>query len=98
MNEKAMNNKEVIQKTISGAVDVWKADIAKLKVKASSAKADALIEMNKQVKNLDRRREAAGAKISELAEASKKTLDSVRKGAKSALNSLKSAVRHTASR
>jgi hypothetical protein len=93
-----MNKKKAIQKKISGAVDEWKGNIAKLKGKASGAKADAQIEMNKQVKKLDHGMEGAGAKISELAEASEKTFGSIKKGVKSTWNSLKSALRDISSR
>jgi len=73
-----------VQTKISGAVDKWKADITKLRVKASGARADAQIEMNKQVKELDHAIEGAGTRFSELAGANEEAGQCVKKGMESA--------------
>jgi hypothetical protein len=93
-----MNQKELYKQKYQAQLDEWKAEIAKLKAKASGAKADAQIEMNKQVKELEHRMEGASAKLSELAGAGEDAWDSVKKGVDSVWDSLKSAVRDASSR
>lgn len=93
-----MTEKERYKQKVQAQLDEWKADIAKLKAKASGAKADAQIAMNKQVEALERKLQDAQAKLSELAEASEDAWDSVKKGGESAWDSLKSAVSDATSR
>lgn len=93
-----MNEKELYKQKFQAQLDEWKADIAKLKAKASGAEADVQIAMNKQVEALERRLDDARAKLSELAGASEETWDSFKKGAESAWDSLKSAVNDAVSR
>ncbi len=93
-----MNDKKLYKQKIQAQLDEWKADIAKLKAKASGAEADAQLEMNKKVEALDRKLKNAQIKLSELTGASEDAWDSVRKGAESALDSLKTAVNDAASK
>jgi len=44
-----MNEKELFRQKFQAQLDEWKADIAKLKAKASGAEADVQIAINKQV-------------------------------------------------
>jgi len=44
-----MNEKELFKQKFQAQLDEWKADIAKLKAKASGAEADVQIAINKQV-------------------------------------------------
>jgi chromosome segregation ATPase len=93
-----MNEKELYKQKFQAQLDEWKADIAHLKAKASEAKADTQIAMNKQLEALEHRLEDAQAKLSELAGASEDAWDSVKKNVESSWNSLKSAISDVASR
>jgi len=96
--EKAMNERELYKQKFQAQLDEWKADIAKLKAKASGAEADVQLAMNKQVEALEHKLEDARAKLSELAGASEEAWDSVKMRAESAWVSLKSAVSDAVSR
>jgi uncharacterized coiled-coil DUF342 family protein len=93
-----MNEKELYKQKFQAQLDEWKADIAKLKAKAVGAKADAQIEMNKHVKELDRKIQEANTKLSELASASEDAWDTAKKGVESSWGSLKAAFRDAASK
>ena len=69
----------------------WKAEIDKLKAKASGANAEAQLEMNKQIKALESKIEESKAKLSALAEATEKAWQSMKGGVETAWSSLKSA-------
>jgi septal ring factor EnvC (AmiA/AmiB activator) len=93
-----MNQKELYKKKYQAQLDEWKAEIAKLNAKASSARADVQIEMNKQVKELEHKMEEARTKLSELAGAGEDAWDSAKKSVESVWDSLMSAVRDATSR
>lgn len=93
-----MNQKELYKRKYQAQLDEWKADVAKLKAKASGAGAEARIEMNKLIKELDHRIDEAGTELSKLATASEEAWDSARKGVESAWDSLMSAVHDAASK
>jgi len=48
-----MNEKELYQQKTQAQLDEWKAELDKLKAKASSASADTQLELNKQIKALE---------------------------------------------
>lgn len=50
-----MNEKELQRQKYQAQLDEWKAEIANLKASAAGAKADAQIELNQHVKELDQR-------------------------------------------
>ena len=87
-----MNDKELYRQKYQAQLDEWKADVAKLRARAAGAKADAQIEMNKHVRELDQRLHEAGAKLAELAAASEEGWDSVRKNAEKTWDALKAGV------
>ena len=62
-----MSDKELYQQKMQAKLDEWKAEVDKLKAKASGASADAQLEMNKQIKALESKIEEGKAKLSELA-------------------------------
>ena len=64
-----MGDKELYEQKKQAQLDEWKADLDKLKAKASGASADAQLEMNKQIKALESKIEEGKAKLSELAKA-----------------------------
>jgi hypothetical protein len=87
-----MTEKELYRQKLQAQLDEWKAEVALWKARASNAGASAQIEMHKQVEDLDHRMQEAGRKLSELATAGEDAWDSLKKGADSALDSLKAAV------
>ncbi|MGB5365094.1 MAG: hypothetical protein WBM75_00550 [Polyangiales bacterium] len=93
-----MNDKELYQQKMQARLDEWKAQVDKLKAKASGASADAQLDMNKQIRVLERRIEEGKAKLSELTEASEDAWGSIKEGVESAWDSLKSAATDAASK
>ena len=87
-----MNEKELYRQKHQAQLDEWKAEVAKLKARAAGAKADAQIEMNKHLKELDIRMRDAGAKLADLAAASEAGWDSVRKNVERTWDALKAGV------
>ncbi len=93
-----MNEKELYQQKMQARLDEWKAEVTKLKAKASGASADVQLDMNKQIKVLERSIEEGKAKLSEIAEASEGAWESIKDGVESAWDSLKSAATNAASK
>jgi chromosome segregation ATPase len=91
-----MKDKELYQQKKQAQLDEWKAEIDKLKAKASGASADAQLGMNKQIKALETKIEENKAKLSELAKAGEDAWESIKEGMDSAWDSMKSAVSDTA--
>ena len=87
-----MKDKELYQRKMQAQLDEWKADVDKLKAKASRASADTQLKMNEQIKVLDSKIAEAKAKLSELSRAGEDAWESIREGMESAWDSLKSAV------
>lgn len=92
------DDKELYKLKFQAQLDEWKADINKLKAKAMESKADAQLEINKLVNELEAKVQVATAKLGELSEASEGALESVKKGVESAWDSLKSSVRDAQSK
>ena len=93
-----MSDKELYQQKKQSQLDEWRAEVDKLKAKASGASADAQLEINKQIKDLENRIEEGKSKLSELAEAGEDAWESVKEGVESAWDSLKSAVSNAAAK
>lgn len=87
-----MKDKELYQRKMQAQLDEWKADVDKLKAKASRASADTQLKMNEQIKVLDRKIAEGKAKLSELSRAGEDAWESIRDGMESARDSLKSVV------
>jgi hypothetical protein len=87
-----MNDKELYRQKRQAQLDEWKADVAKLKARAAGAKADAQIELNKHLKELDHAMHEAGVKLSELTAASEAAWDSARKNVETTWEALKAGV------
>ena len=58
-----MNDKELYQQKMQARLDEWKADVDKLKAKASGSSADVQLDMNRQIKALERNIEEGKAKL-----------------------------------
>jgi len=87
-----MGEKELYQQKMQAQLDLWKAEIDKLKAKASGASADAQLQMNKQIKALESKTEEGKAKLAALSGATEEAWQSMKEGVESAWGSLKSAV------
>lgn len=86
-----MNEKELYQQKKQAQLDEWKAEVDKLKAKASGASADAQLEWNRQIEALEGKIENGKAKLAEVADASEDAWESIKDGAESAWDSMKSA-------
>ena len=93
-----MNDKELYQQKMQARLDEWKAEVDRLKAKASGASADVQLDMNKQIRVLERSIEEGKAKLTELAEASEDGGESIKDGVESAWDSLKSAATDAAAK
>jgi len=93
-----MNDKELYQQKMQARLDEWKAQVDKLKAKSSGASADAQLDVNKQIRVLERNIEEGKAKLSELTEASEDAWESIKEGVESAWDSLKSGVTDAAAK
>jgi hypothetical protein len=87
-----MKDKELYRQKKQAQLDEWKAEVDKLKAKASGASADAQLELNKHIRTLETRIEENKAKLSELAKAGEDAWESIKDGVESAWDSMKSAV------
>lgn len=86
-----MNDKEIYQKKLQAQLDGWKAEVDKLKAKASDASADAQMDINEQIKTLEAKIEEGKAKIAEVEESSEGAWESLKEGFDSAWESISSA-------
>ena len=93
-----MNDKELYQQKKQAQLDEWKAELDKLKAKASEASADKKIELNKEIERLDSKVEEGKAKLAEIEGASEDAWDSVKDGVESAWDSMKHAFSDAASK
>ena len=93
-----MMDKELYQRKMQAQLDEWKADVDKLKAKASRASADTQLKMNEQIKALDSKIAEGKAKLSELSRAGEDAWESIREGVESAWDSLKSSVSDAAAK
>lgn len=86
-----MNEKELYQQKKQAQLDEWKAEVDKLKAKASGASADEQLEWNKKIEALEGKMEEGKAKLAEVADASEDAWESMKDGVESAWDSMKSA-------
>lgn len=93
-----MSERELYQQKRQAQLDEWKAEVDKLRAKASGASADRQLALNEQIKALESKIEQGKAKLAELAEASDDAWESIKKGVESSWDSLKSAFRDAASK
>ncbi len=87
-----MSDKELYRQKKQAQLDEWKADLDKLKARASGASADVQLEIHQKIKSLEQKLEKNREKLSELAESSEDAWESIKDGMESAWDSLKSAV------
>ena len=90
-----MSDKELYQQKIMAQLDEWKADVTKLKSRASVASADAKLQLDRQVRDLEAKIGKGKVKLTEIANTSEEVWGSVKEGFKSAWDTLKSGVKGT---
>ena len=88
-----MSDKELYQQKIMAQLDEWKADVTRLKSRASVASADA--KLDRQVRDLEAKIGKGKVKLTEIANTSEEVWGSVKEGFKSAWDTLKSGVKGT---
>tara|TARA_R110001583_G_scaffold195499_1_gene374371 strand:+ start:32569 stop:32859 length:291 start_codon:yes stop_codon:yes gene_type:complete len=85
-----MNKKELYQQKKQSQLNEWKAELEKLKAKASGASADTQLELNKQIKELQGKLDEGKTKLAEISDANEEAWESLKKGSESAWDSIKS--------
>ncbi len=93
-----MTDKELYQQKLQAQLDEWRSEIDKLKAKASGASADAKLKMNKEAEVLESKIEEGKKKLSELADSSDDTWESMKDSIETKWKSLKSAFSDAASK
>ncbi|MCE2595801.1 coiled coil domain-containing protein [Motilimonas cestriensis] len=86
-----MSEKQIYQQKIQAQLDEWKADLDKLKAKASGASADAQLELQKQIKVLESKLEEGRSKFAEMSDASEESWQSIKKEMSSSWDATKAA-------
>jgi uncharacterized protein YfiM (DUF2279 family) len=87
-----MEDRELHRQKYQAQLDEWKADVAKLRARAAGAGADARLEMNRHVEDLERRVHEARARLSELVAAGDETWDAAKKKFETTWEALKAGV------
>jgi septal ring factor EnvC (AmiA/AmiB activator) len=93
-----MKDKELYQQKMQARLDEWNAEIHKLKAKSSRASADVQLDINRQIRLLERDIEDVKAKLREIATAGEDAWESIKGGVEDAWGSLKSGVTDAATR
>ena len=93
-----MNDKELYKQKKQAQLDEWKAELEKLRAKASEASADRKLELNERIEHLDGKIDEGKSKLSEIEDASEDAWESVKEGVDSAWDSLKDAFSDAASK
>lgn len=91
-----MNDKDLYRQKYQAQLDEWKAEIDKLKARAKGAQADAQLDLNRRIAELEDLARAAGDKLTELSHSSQEALASVKKGVESAWSTLKQSLHEAA--
>lgn len=86
-----MNEKVLYKQKKQAQLDEWHAEVDKLKAKASGASADAKIEINKKIENLEGKIKEGQAKLAGLSEVSEDAWESVKDSVESSWDSIESA-------
>lgn len=87
-----MSTRELYTRKMQAQLDEWKADIAKLRARASGEKAEIQLAIQNRVDELERGIADAQSKLSDLANTSEEAWESVKKGMEAAWDSLKAGV------
>lgn len=93
-----MDDKSAYKQKIQSQLDEWGAEIDKLKAKADSASADAQLEYNKQVRDLQDRQGAVEHKLNELEKAGEGAWEEIKTGLNEAMDDLDSSLKSASAR
>ena len=93
-----MGDKELYQQKLQAQLDQWKAEIIKLKAKASAASADVQLEMNKHIAALEGKLEESRTKLADLAAAGEDAWEAMKESVEYLWGTLKSTVDDAVSR
>lgn len=88
-----MNERELYQKKMKAQLDEWKADVDKLRARASGKSADAQLTLHKLLKDLNVKIDEGKAKLDKLVDEGEDKWISAKKGVESSCDSLKSAIK-----
>ncbi len=88
-----MSDKELYRQKMKAQLDELKADVDKLRAKASGASTDAQLKLSQHVKDLEVRIDEGKVKLTALADVSADRWDTVKEGFESVWKSLKSSVK-----
>jgi 4-oxalocrotonate tautomerase len=90
--------REAYQQRLAAQYEEWKPEIDRLKAKAEKAAADAKVEYNKLIEDLQARQKTARAKMDELREASGGAWEEVKTGIEGAWKEMEKALKAAVSR
>ncbi len=93
-----MDEKQLYEQKLQAQLDEWKADIDKLKAKADGARADAQLELKRQIDELELKLQDGRSRLAELSKASGEAWVTLREGMESAWESLSTAMSEAASK
>lgn len=93
-----MSMKEAYEKKLQAQLDEWGAEIDKLKAKADQAEADAHIEYQKQIEELQSMQATASEKLAELKASGDDAWEDLKAGAENAWSSLGDALKSAVDR
>jgi len=93
-----MDEKKLYQQKYEAQLDEWKADVAKLRAKASAADANAKLTLIRHVEKLEAKLAEAQSKVSDLNETREDKWEAAKARAEAAWTSLKSGFREAAAK
>jgi chromosome segregation ATPase len=93
-----IDNKEAYLEKFQGKLDEWKADIDKLKAKATQAKADLKIEINRRIGDMEGQQQEVEKKIQQLRQASEGAWQEIKVGVQQVWDKLEDAVKSAKSK
>ncbi len=86
-----MSDRELYRQKKQAQLDEWKAEVDKLRARASGASADRQLALNQRIEALEVRLEEGNTKLAEIAHASDDAWESFKEGVESTWDSMKSA-------
>ena len=90
-----MDDRKMFLREKQSQLDEWKAEVDKLKAKASRASADTQKELNRQIETLECKIDDGKARLAEIEPASEGAWESIKVGVESTWDSIKSAFSDT---
>lgn len=93
-----MSDKKAYTRKLEAEIEEWNAEIGLLRAKAKSASADAQLEYEQQIDDLERKRDEMDDKLQELNNASAGAWEDVKRGVNRAWKDMTAAVEGAASR